>query len=1066
MRKIIEKILVSLVMFALASAVSFAQTAVRGSIKDDKGEVIPGAAVMLNGNISVAAVSDIEGNYSLTLPSGIKDPVLTVRVLGYRELEIPVAGRAVIDIVLQEESEELEDAVVIGYGSMRKSDLTGSVTSVKVSEEEKAHAGSLDQMLQGRAAGVQVVSNNAAPDAGVSVRVRGMGSFFGNNEPLYVIDGILMNPTGMNESLLTAGADNDGTDEAVNGLMGLSPQDIANIEILKDASATAIYGALGANGVVIITTKTAMKDRPTVNFSAGLDISKNYKKIDILSFDEYITFLEKQGAAGISTDALLASIYSDPAGRTGLKVTPRDWQDYVFQTAVGQRYYMSITGRPKSLTYAFSLNYTGRDGIVKKTGVKTISMRLNIEKSPFRGLKIGTKSNLAYIYSNQTQSSGKATAATSLMRSVLTFRPYAAIDPNSEPEEDEDYDEVDSNTRSGPDKWLYDYANTRKEFRATPSIYAWAVFSPQFSFKSTLGADYRDSERAKFKSSRINSTAEGSAGAIGGYKYLTWNWDNTFSYKYNKRGHNLNMMLGSSLSERNSYLQTVQGWDIKQYRGLVESISTAPQASFVYDENMARTLSFFVRGIYNWKDRYVLTATYRADGSSKFQGKNKWADFPSLAFAWRLSEEPWFNSAIVSQAKMRLGWGRVGNQAIANYQTLSNYSRRIYADHSADNPAGYSVGLVPENIANPDLKWETTEQTNVGLDLSLWHGYLVVNVDAYNKVTYDLLQSKKIATSSGFSTMYVNEGIVRNRGLEFTLEATPVKTRNFEWGLNGNISFNRNRILSINESATKSQIYLDADHSVDAVFFYGSSVGSSNYANSAASVFIVGQPMCLFYGYRTDGIVQVGETGPALLDGGAPAQPGHLKMHDTNGNGYIDPDDRMIIGNPNPDFTYGFGSTLSYKNLTLSITCNGSYGNDIINVNNMRESDTAQKNHNVLRAAMYDAWTPENPGAKYWAIGSISSTETRALKDVDIESGSYLRVSNVSLNYDVPIKKQSKVLRALSVGISASNLLILTKYTGWDPDVNSFGSNVMKMGADSGSYPSARMVSADVKFTF
>ena len=1066
MRKYIEKILVSLAITILSSAAVFAQTSIHGSVKDEKGEIIPGAAVLLESNTSIAAISDMDGKYVLTIPSTAKEPVLVIRVLGFREATVPVSGRTVVDIVLQEESEELEDAVVIGYGSMRKSDLTGSVTSVKVSEDEKSHAGSLNQLLQGRAAGVQVISNNAAPDAGVSVRVRGMGSFFGNNEPLYVIDGILMNPTGMNESLLTAGADNEGTDEEVNGLMGLSPQDIANIEILKDASATAIYGALGANGVVIITTKTAMKDRPTINFSAGIDFSKNYKKIDILSFDEYIDFLEEQNAAGISTTSLLSSIYSDPAGRSGLKVTPRDWQDYVFRNAVGQRYHLSITGKPKSLTYSFSLNYTGRDGIIKNTGVKTVSMRLNIEKSPFRGLKIGTKSNLAYIYSNQTQSSGKATAATSLMRSVLTFRPYAAIDPNAEPDEDDDYDEADGNTRSGPDKWLYDYANIRKEFRATPSIYAWAVFSPHLSFKSTLGADYRDSERSKFKSSRINSTAEGSAGAIGGYKYLTWNWDNTFSYKYNKKGHNLNLMIGSSLTERNSYLQTVQGWNIKQYRGLVESISTAPQASFVYDESMARTLSFFVRGIYNWKDRYVLTATYRADGSSKFQGQNKWAYFPSLAFAWRLSEEPWFFSTTISQAKLRLGWGRVGNQAIANYQTLSNYTRQIYADHSANNPAGYSVGIVPDNIANPNLKWETTEQTNIGLDLSLWHGFLVFNVDAYNKVTYDLLQSKRIATSSGFSSMYVNEGVVRNRGLEFTLEATPVKTRTFEWSLNGNISFNRNRILSINESATKSRIYLDPDRSVDAVFFYGSSVGSSNYANAPAGIFIVGHPMGLFYGYKTDGIVQIGETGPALLDGGDPAQPGHLKMHDTNGNGYIDPDDRMIIGNPNPDFTYGFGTTLSYRNLTLSISCNGSYGNDIINVNNMRESDTSQKNHNVLRAAMYDAWRPDNPGAKYWAIGSISSTETRALKDVDIESGSYLRLSNISLSYDVPIKKQAKILRGLTFGISASNLLILTKYSGWDPDVNSFGSNVMKMGADSGSYPSARMVSADVKFTF
>ena len=1061
-----KKVIAALAGLLLFCVATFAQKPVRGTVKDTEGNPVPGAAVMLKGNGKVASVTGLDGTYSLIIPSDADNPVLNVICLGYMEISLEVSGRDIIDIVLQEESEELEEVVIIGYGSIRKSDLTGAVTSVSVSEDEKARTASLDQLLQGRAAGVQVVSNNGAPDAGVSVRIRGISSFFGNTDPLYVIDGIIMNPAGLNEDVLTKGADNEGTDEAVNGLMGISPQDIANIEILKDASATAIYGALGANGVVLITTKTAVKDRPTVNFSSGIDISQRYKKIDILSFDEYITFLERQNDAGISTEALLSSIYDDPVSRTGLKVTPRDWQDYVFRTAVSNRYYLSITGKPKSTAYAFSLNYVGREGIIRNTGVNSISMRLNIEKSIFPGIKVGTKSNLAYIYSNQTQSSGKATAATSLMRSILTFRPYDSADPNADSDEDDELDEVDNNSRSGPDKWMNDYANTRKEFRATPSIYIWTKVIDNMTFKSTLGADYRDSERAKFKSSRINSTSEGSVGAIGSYTYLTWNWDNTLSYKYNKRGHNLNAILGSAFTEQNIFSQNIQGWGITQYRGLVESISTAPEASILYNESRARTLSFFVRGIYNWRDRYVLTATYRLDGSSKFQGANKWAGFPSLAFAWRINEEPWFNPGIISQAKLRLGWGRVGNQAIANYQTLSNYKESKYADHSTGNASGYSVGLIPENIPNPNLKWETTEQSNVGLDLSLWHGLFVLNVDAYNKVTYDLLQLKRIATSSGFSSMYVNEGVVRNRGLEFTLQATPIKTKELEWRLNGNISFNRNTILSINETANRSNIYLDADHNEEAVYFYGSSVGSSNYANSAANIFIVGYPMGLFYGYKTDGIVQVGETGPALLDGGTPAQPGHLKMHDTNGNGYIDDEDRMIIGNPNPKFTYGFGTELNYRNLTLSISCNGSYGNDIINVNNMRETDTAQKNHNILRAAMYDAWTPENPGAKYWAIGSISSTETRALKDIDIEDGSYLRLANISLSYSFPIKKDAKVLRGLSLGLSASNLYVWTNYSGWDPDVNSFGSNVMKMGADAGAYPSARTFSADVKFTF
>ena len=1055
-----HNIFLSIILLLFPALAAIGQTRISGTVKEVSGEPVAGAVVMLKDNSAVAAVSDLDGRWELNVPEPAEKAVLVVNCLGYKEIEQLVGKIAIFDFVLREDSQLLEDAVVVGYGSMNRSDLTGSVASVKIDNVVAAKANSLDQLLHGHAAGVDIVSNNAGPDAGVTVRVRGMGSFNGSNEPLYVVDGVILNSPSQSESIMTVGTDNEGTDEQSNGLLGISPQDISNIEILKDASATAIYGALGANGVILITTKTAVSERPTVNFSTGVDVSSRYKKMDILSFDEYVDFLEAQKAAGITTEALLAGIYENPEERSGLKVSPIDWQDYSFRTAVAQRYHFSISGRPKSLSYTFSVGYSDKQGIVKSTGLKTLTTRLNLEKQVSKRFRIGTKSSISYIDSQQGQSSGKATAATSLIRSILSFRPYVGISIDSEGDEEDD-----PALKSGPNRWLTDFVNDRKEIRVTPSMYAQVKFPGGFSFKSTLGGDYRNSNYTKFKSSRINSTSQGSTGAIADIKYLNWNWDNVLSYQYKKRGHNLSAMAGISANSASVQRANIQGWNIVQYKGLASAISSAPNASNSYIESHSTTLSFFTRAVYNWKDRYVLTTTWRLDGSSKFRNHNKWASFPSAAFAWRMNEEPWFNVPLISQTKLRIGWGRVGNQAITSYQTMSNYTNTTYADHSIGNGAGFSVGLVPVNIANPDLKWETTEQFNLGLDFAMWKGRFALTVDAYDKMTYDLLQQKNIATSSGFETMWVNEGVVRNRGLEFTLDATPVVTRDFGWHLSGNISFNRNKIMSISETASSGRVYLDPSTMADVVYFYGSRVGSSNYANSPASIFMTGYEMGLFYGYRTDGIVQEGETGPAIVSGGTPAAPGHLKLLDTNGNGYIDPDDRMIIGNPNPKFTYGFSTSLTYKGFSLSATFYGRAGGDIINVNNMRETDTGQKNHNIIREAFYDSWTPENQGAKYWAVGAISSTETRMLKDVDIEDGSYLRLSNVSLSYDVPIGK-NKVLRGLNIGASANNLWFWTKYSGWDPDVNSYGSDVMRMGADTGSYPSARTFSLDFKFTF
>ena len=1062
-----KKIIVAILCMAAASIAgvtsAYAQTKISGTVKDGNGEVVPGALITLDGNSRVGAMTDAKGQYSLTIPAGTSNPSIVVNCLGYQNAEEQVGGRSVIDIVLKEDNEQLDEVVVVGYGSMRKSDLTGSVTSVRIDEADADRSSSLDKLLQGRAAGVQVLNNGGSPDGGVSIRVRGLSSFSGSSEPLYVVDGIIINASSSTGSLIDKGQDNTGSDEAVNGLMGLNPSDIASLEILKDASATAIYGAQGANGVVLITTKSANSDKPRIRFNAGWDLSSPYKKMDILNFDEYVQYLKQKSEMGVGTgaDTYLTRIYEDTGNLTGLKVNPVDWQDECMRTALSQRYYLSVSGRQKELSYAFSLGYTDNQGIIKTTGVKQYTVRLNIDKSIAKKLKIGTKTSIAFIDSDLTQGTagGRLTAATSMVRSMVSFRPYTTWDLDS-------IDDDDDDLRAMPLLWINrnHFINKRREYRITPSIFAdWKILK-WLSFRSTFGGDYRYSERSKYKSGFINSTTEGTNGAVATLEYLNWNWDNVFNMTKKIKNHSITGMVGSSAHSRFSSSQTIQGWNIKQYRAQMDALNTAPNTAIAYSESEAATLSFFARAIYNYDDRYVLTTTLRADGSSKFRGANKWAFFPSFAFAWRLSEEKWFNVPLVSSAKLRLGWGRVGNQTVSNYQTMSTYNSGRVSAH--DNAAQATVALLPDNLSNPGLKWETSEQLNGGLDISFWKGRLAFTADVYYKRTYDLLQAKSIPTSSGYSSVYVNEGSIENKGLEFTLDAVPLKFRNFEWGINGNISFNRNKILRINDSAAKKGIWMSPTEQKEVVYFEGQDIGSANYCVQTANIFMEGYPMGVFYGYKIMRIIPVGETGRPLAADDAPGQPGQFEYYDLNGNGYIDEDDRCVLGDPNPDFTYGFGTTLTWKRLTLSANFNGCYGNDIFNVNLALETDTNTSTRNIKRDAWKKAWTPANTDTRYPALGLIRSNDYKKFSDFYLEDGTYLRLASVALSYEIPIKKGAKVLKGANVGVSVNNAYVWTKYSGWDPEVNSYGTNIRKMGVDQGSYPNNRSFSFDVKLTF
>lgn len=1053
------------VCLALVGTGLFAQSrvTVKGTVKDAKGEPVIGAVVMLEGSTTNAAVSDATGKYSISFPQSVQKPRLTVSCMSYVTQTVEVAGRAVIDFVLRDDAEQLEEVVVVGYGSMRRSDLTGSVTSVKIDETEAAQSASFDKLLQGRAAGVQVVSNSASPDAAVSIRVRGLASFNGSSEPLYVVDGVILDTSTSGGTMFSQGQDNTGSDEGTNGLMGINPQDIANIEILKDASATAIYGSQGANGVVLITTKTANRDRPQITASVGVDVGVRYKKMPIFNLDEYVNYLELKNST-----SQLALIYEDYVNHDGLKVVPIDWQDRVMRTAVSQRYSFAVAGRPRGTSYRFSFSYNKAEGIVRTTGYDNYTIRLNLDKPISKKLTISTRSGVSYLNSNLTQgaTTGRLNAATSMMRSMLTFRPY---DYKREVDEDEDpldLDDGGTNYMSGPRRWVSDFLNQREEFRVMPNLKLTYKITKWLNFQTTAGADYRSTENRKWKSNRINTTTEGTIGAVQHIDRLSYNMDNLLQFnKKFARHHSISGTLGMTLSKASTFTQTVEGWNIEQRLSKIDGLNTAENARFAYGMSENQLLSYFARAIYNYRDRYSITATYRFDGSSRFKGSNKWSQFPSFAGAWRVHQEPWFHVPVVSQFKVRLGWGRVGNQAVSNYQTLSNYSNVGYPTHDPANPAGLNVTIYPSNFSNPALKWETSEQVNAGLDLGLWKGRLTLSADAYRKMTYDLLQSKAIAGSSGFSSMWVNMGSISNRGLEFTLDATPIKTRDLEVGLSGNISFNRNRVEKIGDAGERAPIYLSTKGGVqNRVFFYGSSIGGGTIAKGSLNLFVEGEPVAVFYGVASDGLVQEGELGVPVSEGAAPRLPGSVKYIDVNGDGFISEADRVVIGDPNPDFTYGFSFNAMYKRLTLNVGFVGSYGNDIYSINKMMETNVTSASTNLLRDVVYKQWTPENPNTWYPAINRFEGQDVQFMSDRYVEDGSYLRLSNVSLSYRFPVKKGG-FIKNMSLGLTASNLFIWTKFSGFDPDVNSYGS-VMRMGVDMGSYPGQRTFRCDLQFTF
>ena len=1065
----IKKIILIFLLFPIF-VLSQSKT-VTGLVNDENSSPLPGATVQLKGSETVGAITDFDGNFTISIPSD-SNQVLIVSYIGYLNEEVDVSNQISITVNLQPDTEALEEVVVVGYGTVLKRDLTGSVSSVKIEDDVSRAAATVDQLLQGRAAGVQVTQNAANPNSGVSVRIRGTNSLRGNNEPLYVIDGVIISSAG--EDVGAVGGNNTGQDPQ-SGLNGINPRDIERIEILKDASATAIYGSRGANGVVLITTKSGSKEDGKGKFNAYFttsisEITETYDMLDGVGYANY-----SNAARALAGESPRYTVQGDnvftyltnPDGTpsTNVDTTPNtlyDWQDYIYKQGISSNLGLTFSGASDAGDYYLSAGFNDMNGLIDNAAFKTTDLRLNLNYDINEKLRVEARFSAFFSESDFAEGGDLIGGDQSFVQQTVTYNPIRAngLDDLS--------DFFDDNALSNPISWIDDFTDESKENRMIASLAIKYKFNiPGLQYEFRVGGNLRDKDRTRF----YGLTTWQGANANGLYQQtklnaLTYQANNFLRYNRNiNRNHRVNATLGVTYDVRDVSNSTyaVQDFVTAQLgtaQPFLGQVISSPLLLRAADQQLFSVLG---RLNYTFKNKYVITASFRRDGVSKFSEDNRYGFFPSFAFAWRAGSEKFIqNLDFFSSLKFRAGWGQIGNHGIGPYGTLPNYGASSSLYGTPTN--GTTVPIVLSNIANPDLTWETTEQLNIGVDFGFNNGKITGTVDIYDKDTKDLLQQTPIPTSSGFSNMLINRGTLQNKGVELGLDVTVFDKGDFNLSVGGNIAFNKTEIQNL--GLTAGDVLLDNGNGAYGVqqvpSYLGNVPSRGNSIKFPLNIFLEGQETALFYGWKTDGIFKSGDTMYRI--NGSMSQPGDIKVLDLNGDGEVDINDRTIIGNPNPDFIYGFNLNMSYKNFSLRALFNGSQGNDIVNGNMYRFGYAEGTYRNVISEAWNDRWSSENPDGTYPRLG-YSSNLFAAAMDRFVEDGSYLRLKNITLNYDVPMRSDN-FINSANVYVTGSNLFTWTNYSGYDPEITTFMYDGLIQGVDWNNKPNSRSILVGVNLTF
>ena len=1029
------------VFFFLLPAFAYSQKMVSGTIKDVSGKPISGASIIVKGK-KISTLSDSTGSFKIN--AGPND-ILSASALNYDPAETKLDNKTVYNIILVTKVKELDDVIVIGYGTTTKGDLTGAVTKAPIESMQKAPVKSFDEALAGRIAGVAVSSVDGQPGSEINIVIRGNNSVTQANSPLYVVDGFPI--------------------ESPNNNI-INPQDIESMEVLKDASATAIYGARGANGVIIITTKKGKVGPPAVSFNASYGSQRNIKKMDVMSPYEFVKYqLEKdygEAAKQYLVDGKTLESYRD--------VAEIDWQSSLFRTAPMQNYSLSVTGGNAATKYYISGNYLDQQGIMINSGYKRYQGTISLDQTLSSKVKAGVYVNYGYMMQNGLPPSGVSNqnSTTGTLFSTWGYRNFAVsgvpdlenmlFDPGVDPL-------VDS--RINP---ILSQEHTLRENLYTNTIingYLEYTIIPDLKLKVTAGVTNNLTQMNQFndtftitgnKNTRLGAS-KGVNGSVVFAKNTTWINENTLSYyKKINRNHHLTFLAGYSQTGNKSSRYGSSATNLPNASLGLSGLNEGTPETVVAATNSWGMLSFLGRIDYKYMSKYLLTVSYRADGSSKFHPDNRWGYFPSAALGWRFSQEAFMRDIknVISDGKLRLSYGVTGNNRIGEFEYLSSIAVAL-------NSQGYtygnttSSGAFVSNFGNAGLKWEPTTQFNVGTDLSFYKNRFNLTVDLYQKKTNDLLLRANLPLSLGYATALRNVGVVRNQGLEIGLSTTNITNKTFSWRSNFNISFNKSKILKLTEN--QSSITTPAPFD-----FYFSTIPS--YISQ------VGNQLGMMYGYIWEGVYQYSDfnkttTGNYILKDNVASngnlrsviQPGDIKFRDINGDLTVDANDYTIIGRGLPIHTGGFNNDFTYKSFDLNVFFQWSYGNDIVNANRYVFEGNIFGRTNLNQFKEYEnRWSPENTNSNLYRVNGGGPTTPTGANSRVIEDGSFLRLKTVSLGYNLSQKMLQKwKIKSCRFYVSAQNVITWTKYSGIDPEVSVFNS-VLTPGFDYSAYPRPRVV--------
>ena len=1067
---------------------AIAQTEVKGVVYDGTdGSPMIGVKIMVTGT-TTGTITDFDGNYTIKVPQG---KTLTFSSVGFKSQTIDPKGRTTIDVTLEEDSKVLNDVVVVGYGTMKKSDISGASVTIGEDAVKGSLITSLDQSFQGRVAGIQATNTSGAPGSSSSIRVRGQATINANAEPLYVIDGVIVQSGGNGGQNSQSGASfglgdalGNGSMSTISPLATIDPSDIVSMEILKDASATAIYGAQGANGVVLITTKHGKAGEAKFSYNGNFAVNRQQKRLDMMNLREYAGYYNSLVDMGeiYENNPMLA----DPS----ILGKGTNWQDAVFQTALQHSHQVSAQGGTDKVQYYASGSYMNQEGTIIGSNFNRFSFRTNLDAQMKSWLKFG----MTAAYSNSNDDLKLADSNEGLIYYSLTTPPNIPIynvDGSYSSVSQEGYTSPNPIAIAMEDEILLNRQKLNGNFFFDVNPFKFLTWHTElgYDFNWSTSKTYEPTLTLGTYNRTQNSASQNkSSSKFWSLKnYLTW------SQQFDK--HNVTGMVGQELWESRYDWMQISSTGLPSDDVHSPALGDLDSQKFNNGFGSSSMASFFTRWTYSYNNRYNATYTYRYDGSSNFGPNNRWAGFHSLAASWRFTEEEFMkNVKWLSNGKLRVGWGQTGNSNIGGYKWGSGISKM---------ESIFGISYRPSNIANPNVKWETQEQWNIGLDLGFFHDRLNFTFEWYNKESRDMLMLKQVPSYMGINentnpsirleAPYGNFGHIRNRGVEFTIDAHPIVGK-FEWDLNFNISHNKNTLVSLNDGSGNKSL-----------------IGWGQWSDVVTES-KVGESLYSFYGYKTDGIytsLEDIENSPkpqaAPSDGvykrTSTVWVGDIKYKDLDDNGVINTDDRTNIGSPMPKFTFGLTNTFRYKNFDLTLFLNGSVGNKILNYNaitltHMYSSWTNQTKNISDRAILvpidpnkdYSQGTVLRPDGSvienwYDDITNVKVDNPNAslprpslygdpndndrISDRYIEDGSYLRVKNISLGYTFPKRLLGKAkIESLRLYTNIQNLWTITGYSGYDPEVGVSTTSANVYGLDNGRYPSPTTYSVGVNLTF